>query len=418
VNQSALNFTPGERFDYSNSGYMLLAKIVEKVTGLSFRAFMQQRVFKPLDMKDTQVFDNAFEVIPNRATAYFSGDGKSFTRDNGISAVYGSVGIYTTLEDLDRWARNFHEHKVGDKALFDMMLSKGVLNNGESTNYAFGQELKTYKGHQAVFHGGGTGAYRAYLMRFPEQELSISFLSNNSHSSGVIIDYVHKIADIYLEKKPFESVSESLTKRSATKIVDDKMLQSYQGDYQIQPGLIFSIEKHEETLQLVISGNPLPIPLRAVSTNKFILMDSSSGNRIIFNPADRQSINDNEVSQSISYFQGDFEYKGQRVDLIEFNQQDIPWQEYEGLYYSNDLNTTYKLVFDGKNLLAIHAQNLPINLVPFQPEVFTTSATFFQKVEFSRNKQGKVNEMLVSGSRSKDIEFVKVNAENPLTMSL
>jgi hypothetical protein len=395
---------------------MLLAKIVEKVTGLSFRAFMQQRVFKPLDMKDTQVFDNAFEVIPNRATAYFSGDGKSFTRDNGISAVYGSTGIYTTLEDLDRWARNFHEHKVGDKALFDMMLSKGVLNNGESTNYAFGQELKTYKGHQAVFHGGGTGAYRAYLMRFPEQELSISFLSNNSYSTGLIIDYVHKIADIYLEKKPFESVSESLIKRSATKIVKDKILQSYQGDYQIQPGLIFSIEKHEETLQLVISGNPLPIPLRAVSTNKFILMDSSSGNRIIFNPADSDGIKDNEVSQSISYFQGDFEYKGQRVDLMEFNQHDIPWPEYEGLYYSTDLNTIYKLVFDGKNLLAIHARNLPINLVPFQPEAFTTSATFFQKVEFSRNKQGKVVEMLVSGSRSKDIEFVKVNADNPLTI--
>jgi CubicO group peptidase (beta-lactamase class C family) len=418
MNQSALNFTPGERYDYSNSGYMLLAKIVEKVTGLSFRVFMEQRVFTPLGMHNTLVFDNAFEVVPNRASAYFSGDGKTFSRDNGISAVYGSTGIYTSLEDLDRWARNFTQHKVGDQAIFDMMLTTGTLNNGESTHYAFGQELKTYKGHQAVFHGGGTGAYRAYVMRFPKQKLSISFLSNNSYSTAFIIDYVHQIADLYLETKVLKVVPEPLTKASPTVTVADSVMLAYQGNYQIQPGLIFSVERYEKNLQLLITGNSEPIPLRAVSANKFILMDNNSGNRIIFN---HQSVtegnsrsggeNTNAV-QSIRYFQGDFEYKAQRVEIAAFDVQDIAWHNYEGLFYSQELNTVYKLMFDGTTLKALHARNLPIELRPFQAEVFTTSATYFQEVKFSRNKHGLVVKMIVSGARSKGIEFVKLETPN------
>lgn len=403
VNQSATNFTPGERYDYSNTGYVLLAKIIENITGNKFREFMQDRVFGPLGMTNTLIFDNSFEVVQNRATAYFSGDGKTFSRDNGISSVYGSTGVYTSLEDLDRWARNFHEHKVGNQALFDMMLTEGVLNSGESTHYAFGQEIKTYKGHKAVFHGGGTGAYRSYLLRFPEQKLSISLLSNNSYSTNMILDYVYQIADLYIEEIEVLITGNKVAETLPMQAIEPNLLAAYQGDYQIQPGLIFSISLEKEYLQLSITGNPKKIQLKAITVNEFELMDSDNGNRILFSPKI------DSVTQSIRYFQGDFEYKGQRIELVEFNEKDIPWQSYEGLYYSEDLNTVYKLSYDGAQLKAIHARNLPIKLSSFQPDIFTTKASFFQEVTFIRNSKGQVAKMLVSGSRSKHIEFVKID---------
>ncbi len=401
--QSALNFAPGEHYDYSNSGYVLLAKIVEKITNMGFREFMQSEVFGPLEMDNTLIFDNAFEVVTNRATAYFSSDNQAFSRDNGQTAVYGSTGIYTTVSDLDRWARNFYQHKVGNQAIFDLMLTVGALNNGERTQYAFGQELKTHNGHRAVFHGGGTGGYRAYLIRFPEQKLSISMLSNNSYSGTVMLEYVNRIANIYLNE---QVQSESLLKKenhSPEVVVPKELLFSYLGDYQIQPGLIFSFKAIEHTMALTITGNSQPIPLKAISNNTFILMDSASGNRVIF------VSNKGKTSQAIRYFQGDFEYQGKRVELVDFDETKIRWHDVEGLYYSADLNTSYIIEFDGTKLVAIHATNSPIPLTPFQPDQFTSNATYFQQVSFERGADNRVSKMWVSGSRSKNIEFRKVS---------
>ena len=411
IQQKKLNFIPGSKYDYSNSGYILLAKIVEKISDKSFREFMNETVFEPLEMKNTLVFDNPFEVIGNKATAYFSNDGQNHSTNNLFSSVYGSTGIYTTLEDLNKWAKNFTHSKVGNKNIFDSMKTKGTLNNGSKINYGSGQEMKTYKGHKVVFHGGGQGAYRAYLLRFPELDLSISILSNSSYSTSFIIDYVYQIADIYLGKQPntaeLKDMPESKYKEdSSVKFlpvkVNKSVLAKYIGNYQIQPGLIFAIEQIEENLQLRITGNDNAIPLEAKTTNEFILMDSNNGYRLVFPKDTSSKIN------SISYFQADFEYIGKRVHLVEFDKKNIKWQEFEGLYYSDELNTVYLMSYDGQNLIAHHARNTPITITPHQPDIFHGSATFFQEIQYLRNTSNEVNGMLVSGSRSKDINFVKL----------
>ena len=409
--QKKLNFVPGLKHDYSNSGYVVLAKIVEKITGKSFREFMNETVFEPLEMKNTLVLDNPFEVIGNKATAYFSNDGQNYSTNNLFSSVYGSTGIYTTLADLNKWANNFTHPKVGNKHIFESMRTKGKLNNGSQINYGLGQEMKTYKGHEVVFHGGGQGAYRAYLLRFPELDLSISILSNSSYSTSFIIDYVYQIADIYLGKnsntielkdKPSSKYKEDSSTKFLPVKVNKSLLANYIGNYQIQPGLIFTIEQIEGNLQLRITGNDKAIPLEAKTANEFILMDSNNGYRLVFPKGTSSKI------KSISYFQADFEYIGERVHLVEFDKENIKWKEFEGLYYSEELNTVYLMSYDGQNLIAHHAKNTPITLTPHQPDIFNGLATFFQEIKYLRNTSNEVSGMLVSGSRSKNINFVKL----------
>lgn len=402
--QTNLNFKPGSQFDYSNSGYILMAKIVENISGLSFREFMNKHVFEPLEMQDTLVFDNPFEIIGNKATAYFSNDGLTHSKNNLFSSVYGSTGMYTTLKDLNQWAINFTTHQVGNQAIFDQMKTQGVLNDGEIISYALGQELKDHNGHQAIFHGGGQGAYRAYLLRFPESKLSVTLLSNNSYSTSFIVDYAYQIADLFLEKKSANTTAKTNNTPSefAPVQVDKSTLQKYVGDYQIQPGLIFSLKLNQDDLELYITGQSEAIPLAAINEKEFVLMDSENGYRIIF----KEEIE--LQADYFNYYQFDMEYIAKRVNLVEFNLQEINWKELEGLYFSEELNTLYSLKFDGKKFIAHHARNLPINFTPHQPDVFYGDATFFQEIKFIRDEEQQISGMLVSGSRSKNINFIKL----------
>lgn len=411
-NQKQLNFKPGSKYDYSNSGYILLAKIVENLSATDFRKFMDSRVFKPLKMNSTFVMDNPFEVVENKATAYFSDDGNAHSRNNLTSANYGSTGIYTTLHDLNIWAKNFSDPKVGSRAIFNSMKTQGKLNDGERINYAMGQEIKQLNGYETIFHGGGQGAYRAYLIRFPETELSITLLSNSSYSTNFILDYVDSIANIYLPEKPTES-ADNLPKnkpknsKKAPEInIKADTLKNFTGDYKIQDGLIFTIEAIDEGIQLLITGNEKPTALKPISNNEFLLTDNNSGNRIVFNG------NSTSPSSSISYYQADFEYKGDRIELVEYDKKSIEFQELTGLFYSPELSTSYLLKHEEMDLIATHGRNLPIILKPHQPDVFNSSTSFFQKVEFKRNKNNEVIGLLVSGSRSKDIEFIKIKPLN------
>ena len=412
VQQKKLNFIPGSKFDYSNSGYILLAKIVENISDKSFREFMNARVFKPLEMNDTLVFDNPFEIIGGKAKAYFSSDGKNHSANNLFSAVYGSTGIYTTLSDLSKWAMNFNQPKIGNKEVFKLMKTQGILTDGSTTNYGLGQEMKVHQGHNAIFHGGGQGAYRAYLLRFPESNLSVSILSNTSYSTSLIIDYAFKIADMYLENtKENKAYDQTVIKASMKNHTDfepvdvpEVILKKYLGIYQIQPGLMFTIEQVNNNLQLLITGNEKTISLKPKTAQEFFLMNNNNGYKIVFPESKSNLVN------SFSYFQNDFEYIGERVNLVEYDKKSINWKGLEGLYYSEELNTIYSIEYDGRELMAIHARNMPIKLTSHQPDTFNGSATYFQEIKFQRDGAENVTGMLVSGSRSKEINFVKLES--------
>ena len=193
--QRGLNFTPGTRYSYSNSGYNLSAVIVSRVSGMPFAEFSQKRIFQPLGMTRTSWRDDYTRVLKDRAIAY-SGGGTSLRQDMPFENVHGNGGLLTTVGDLLKWNENFVSPKVGDAAFVVEQQAVGKFPSGANQTYAAGLMLGGYKGLPEVSHSGSTAGYRAFLTRFPQQHVSVAVLCNAGSANATAA--AHAVADLYL----------------------------------------------------------------------------------------------------------------------------------------------------------------------------------------------------------------------------
>ena len=203
--QAALNFEPGSAYAYSNTGYNILAEIVARASGTSFRDWMQTEVFEPLGMSHSHIHDTYNEVVPRRARSYGpDGSGDWELLINNTSAV-GSSSVFTTAEDMAKWLANFDHPTVGGDALMKM-LTRGVLSTGDTIAYASGLTIGSYRGLRTVSHGGSWRGYRAHLLRFPDERLSIALLANfSTFQSG---ETAERVAEVFLGERMEPAVSE------------------------------------------------------------------------------------------------------------------------------------------------------------------------------------------------------------------
>lgn len=180
--QTDLNFNPGDKFMYSNTGYVVLAEIIERVTGEDFKVWMQNNVFEPLQMKNTYVEDNNQNIVSNRATSYYHSHDKVFEMAQAYWAYTGAGNMYSTTEDLLKWAHNFYNPKTGWGQSFEALQTLGSLNNGNPIDYALGIYIDEMFGKRRIQHAGVVGGYRTFLCIYPEEELSIVVLTNFSNA--------------------------------------------------------------------------------------------------------------------------------------------------------------------------------------------------------------------------------------------
>ncbi|HEY8132668.1 MAG TPA: serine hydrolase domain-containing protein, partial [Thermoanaerobaculia bacterium] len=198
--QRALNFPAGTQFSYSNSNYNLLAIVVERVSGQSFPAFTNARIFTPLGMTRSSWRDDYARVVKGRATAYDPVKGGGFEADMDHENIYGNCCLLTTVSDLLLWNENFKSGRVGGKALVDALQTPGVLTTGEKIDYALGLFILDYHGKPEISHSGSTAGYRAYLARLPDDDLSIAVLCNRGDANAPSLG--HKVADVFLPPAP------------------------------------------------------------------------------------------------------------------------------------------------------------------------------------------------------------------------
>ena len=194
--QRALNFDPGSEWLYSNTGFFLLSVVVERASGMSLRRFADERIFRPLGMTSTHFHDDHTMVVPGRATGYSPREGGGFSIDMSDWEQTGDGGVMTTVEDLLKWDENFYAARVGGRALLDTMQRPGTLNGGKPLEYAAALFIRPYRGLRTVSHGGAWAGYRAELLRFPDQHLSVACLCNvsNGNPSGL----ARRVADVHL----------------------------------------------------------------------------------------------------------------------------------------------------------------------------------------------------------------------------
>ena len=187
--QKNLNFAPGEEFLYSNTGYALLAIVVQRVSGKPLREYAAEHIFKPLGMTHTEFRDDHHRLIPQRAVGYQPVDG-SFRVSQPEFDVVGDGGLYSTVEDLAKWDENFRTGRVGGKSGVALLQEPGRLNNGQTIPYALGLTVGQTRGLKTYAHRGAYGGYRSAMVRYPEKGLSVITLCNTAAASVSLADEV------------------------------------------------------------------------------------------------------------------------------------------------------------------------------------------------------------------------------------
>ena len=251
--QKALNYEPGTAYSYSNTGYNLLAEIVERVTGDSFREWTNANIFKPLAMTNTHFHDDHQMILKNRAYSYQAVENGGFKHAVNNTTALGSSSLYSTVEDLAKWILNFENTRIGEQVVIDQMHQRGVLNNGEQISYAFGLSIGEYRGLETVGHSGSWRGFRSHLMRFPDQKFGVVILCNLDTFNPLRL--AEKVADLYLVDvlAPVEEASEPEkavpAEETKPEPLTPEQLTEFTGDYYT--------EELDTTYTIVVSENRL-----------------------------------------------------------------------------------------------------------------------------------------------------------------
>ena len=191
MEQDSTYFVPGSDHRYSNSGYAVLAMIVEKLSGRSFANFLAENIFEPLNMSGTIAYQKGVSNIDNRAYGYIvNADSIIFNDQSMTSSVLGDGGIYTSLLDLYKW----------DQALYtDQLVTRESLERAFTPvleDYGFGWYIDDYQGHRRVYHTGSTCGFRNAYLRYPVDQLSIIILTNRRDPA--VKELAEKLTKLYL----------------------------------------------------------------------------------------------------------------------------------------------------------------------------------------------------------------------------
>jgi CubicO group peptidase (beta-lactamase class C family) len=177
--QRKLNYTPGARYAYSNTGYFLLSIVIERVTGKPFNTFMREQFFNPLGMPRSIFRDRHDMTIPNAALGYVPVDGGQYeVAVTNWDSVAGGGGLYTSIEEIQKWDENFFHPVVGGPGFVTEMHRTGTLSNGQRLIYARGLQVDRYRGLRRVRHGGDWTGFHSQILRFPDQHTSVALFCN------------------------------------------------------------------------------------------------------------------------------------------------------------------------------------------------------------------------------------------------
>ena len=383
--QKDLNFTPGERHLYSNSGFTLLAMIVSRVSGKSFRAFTTERLFAPLGMTHTHFRDNFNEIVKGQAYGY-SRQRDTFVLSTTNFDTAGATSLLTTVEDLSKWFGNFDSHTVGGEKFQAALLERGVLNDGQRIDYASGISHNTYRGVAAVGHGGADAGYRAMFIRYPQQRFGISVLCNLAQTNPT--ELANRVADIYLADvlKPVTAP----TNNDPEVPVPAEELQRRAGIYWSESmaaarALVF------ENGKLQAAPSPTQrVPLKSLGNGRFFL-SAPPGLYMTF---EGETLRIGPTPTGGDVFTHAAPFTPTESDLA----------VYTGLYRSDEIEPSFRFTIRNGKLTLERLKAAPS---PVDPIVSDTFASEAGTIRFTRDAQGRVNGFVLEAGRVRGMKFWK-----------
>lgn len=395
INQSDLNFEPGEEHLYSNTGYWLLGQIVNKAAGMSMAEYAKKEIFEPLGMTNTHFHDDHTLIVKNRAIGYTPGDNDDYKIYTTTLDIIGDGGIFTTVRDVKKWDDAFYNSKVLSKEFWDMMTKGGKLNNGDTIDYACGLLITEYKGLKEIRHGGAFVGYRAEIVRFPEQHLSVVVLANREDADPT--RKAHKVVDVLLKDKLKVDKKTTDTEESEPIVEENTTvydLSQLVGNYEIQPGLQMKMSIKEDSLHVLQQWNGSEYNIARTVGNTYQIPGVSS---LSFTFSDLQE----DQTQSLKIIQN-----GEATVCKRKNEIDktlIKTADYIGDYYSKELDVTYYVTAKGEGLLVSIKDNEPMELELYDKDQYTSMFGLFR---FQRAGE-KLTGFQLDAGRVKNLKFEK-----------
>jgi CubicO group peptidase (beta-lactamase class C family) len=371
--QKTLNFTPGSEYSYSNSNYVMLVLITERVSGKSLAEFTRERLFEPLGMKSTKWRDDYREVIPGRAVAYSETQGR-YIMNMPFENLHGPGGLLTTTADMLRWNELLESDELFNKNTALLRIEPGMLNDGSSSGYAAGLMTGRLNGFEEISHSGATAGYRAWLAWYPEKRLSVAILSNYASFNPNIAG--RDIASLFVGKE----AATTPIQPPATQVVLTT------GDRARWTGIWFN-EQTAEVLRItesegkVVTGNQAYTPLHRDTLRR--------GNQTYVLGRDNTILLGTRV-----YRKAEPVLTG--IEAL---------SRYSGRYYSADADVAYTIETRGEEVWVYRKAGDSFRLLPAFRDGFSTLNNGFFR--FTRDRRGNVTGFTVSVSRAANVPFVR-----------
>jgi CubicO group peptidase (beta-lactamase class C family) len=373
--QRALNFTPGTKWSYCNTGYNLAAIIVSRVSGMSFGDFTRQRLFQPLGMSHTSWRDDYTRVVKGRAMAYDE-ETDGFHTHMPFENVHGNGGLLTTVGDLLKWNENFTSPKVGDRAFVDEEQQPGRFTDGRAHGYALGLMIHSSHGVRIVEHSGSTAGYQAHLVRYPEQHVSVAVLCNSSSARAT--QYAHEVGELLLG----DSARKTSTTTPALAQADiDRAAGVFR---ETSTGMTLTLVAGKDELRM--ERGPALIP---VSATRFTM---EGGDQLELN---------GRALRVVDAFGTVYSYE--RVAATTPSRADL--QDLVGVYTSDEAETTLNIAIEGDSLVARRRPDATLKLTPVYADAFR--APQLGIVIFRRDASGRVTQLSVAQDRVWDLRFAR-----------
>jgi CubicO group peptidase (beta-lactamase class C family) len=392
--QRALNHAPGAEFAYNSSGYTLLAIVVERVSGVSFSSFVNDRIFTPLGMTHSYVEESINQVIPHRATGYWGHDPAKLRTTRPVNSFPGPNGIVTSVEDLARWDENFYLHRVGTPAILNQMSTPNRLPDGTEFGYGLGFFIGMHRGRRTVSHAGSDYGYKADFIRFPAEQLTVAVLCNAFDIPPTPLAL--QVADLYLP--PPTPSSEASPMPSVVGVGASENPADFAGRYwsdaqrRLGPRVVY-----ENGKLLIDGGGEGMFELRPLGNNSYRL--TAAPRRLIFTFVRRAGAVEVRVDR-----EGSPLAKYRKV--TESKPTAAVLRSLEGNYFSPELDVTWKFVVRDGALVLERRWTDPSPLSAVFGKVFVAPDGFV--LEFSLDLTRRRWIVEISTERARRVRFVRV----------
>jgi CubicO group peptidase (beta-lactamase class C family) len=401
--QRALNFTPGAEHLYSNTGFTLLGTIVRRVSGKSLREFTTQRIFEPLGMTATHFHDDHTMLVPGRTSAYApAGGGARGGRGGAAPSVSdyrisipvfdnaGATSLFTTVEDMAKWERNFLQPTVGDARMVEQMYERGRLNDGSTIPYAFALSHGELRGLRTIGHSGSDAGYRADYVRFPDQRYAFATFCNIGTANPAALN--RNVAAIVLADLmgavPVTGGRGAAPPPRAV-AMEAAELRRYAGVYVDTIGESFrALVFHDSTGTLHASGTANAPQLVHIGNEEFVAQVGANTLRVKFHRDARgiQGLSDS----------------GSAVVFVRRPPPRSSLSEYAGRYRSEELDVEWVFAASDSSLVLSVRREPEQRLRPVYDDGFSAGAAV---VRFTRDSAGRITGFLYSAGRVRHLRF-------------